>query len=957
MNEQAKNLNQALLAAMERCRGETCFQIKKGRSRYQDVTYREFEDLVFNFATFLHRQSVPPQARIALVANNSLEWMAIHIACLLAGAVAIPLRTSVTSEMLLTILQDTDTWLVILQDETHIKNAATALNPEASSHLPGLKHLLVMKETPQTPPEAISVEALLATNTRLTTEAREQVRAEALAVEPDSPALIIHVTGESGRAKGAAFDQGQLFASLQQIAQWFTFDEDDSAFTLRPWCEIASLLVTLHYFISGIPNALIERYETVTQDMQLASPTVMLTTPYIFERTYEEIMDGVAQMPESTQEVFQWALAKGKEYHAAGDEASPELRQEYNRADMTFFSRIRGQLGGRIRRFYSAGASLSQELVEFYEAIGLFIYNVYSLTEAGGFPAASQAHTRRAGSCGQVVPGFEMRIADDGEILVRGETVMRHYWQHPEETRQALDPDGWLHSGDEGYFDDEGYLFITGRKQHLLVLSTGRKIVPTTIENALTNSPFITQAAVVGEGKPYISAMILPDLDALAQHFEEHGSDDDEPVTTTTHPQVKELLDQVIGQVNNKLDRWEQVREYSLLDQPLTAGAGELTASMKISRHVVAERYSAQIDSMYPVTIQMGDKKVTQVQTDPERLRELLEKESILDAWMEDAGIEFLFELAREKHIDAPSMVHICDAAAAIAQLESEEKPLSTAIIVGDPARIARILPGSQVQLLQHDHIRRMRKTLVTLAKIVDGLVLGYLVDNYGYVRGVHKLNIELDEQPASYLLGPQFRRHAAISQKCEAVVFFVPTGGRQVRTFANGQLIGRYSNGDWSPEDMGHVEEVMAAVAQEKDYDLALLKRVLRCAFQMSEENLGAIFVIGNANEVLKYSDEPETSHFAMILGTDMDNLTDRELINFAQQDGATIIDAGGKFRGCMVLLRPDANIAAEIGPGKGARHSSAAKMSAQVDCLAITVSQDGPITGYASGRRILSL
>jgi len=288
-------------------------------------------------------------------------------------------------------------------------------------------------------------------------------------------------------------------------------------------------------------------------------------------------------------------------------------------------------------------------------------------------------------------------------------------------------------------------------------------------------------------------------------------------VPSTGHPRVKALLDEVIGEVNDRLDRWEQIREYNLLDQALSQDAGELTPSMKISRHVVAERYAAQIEAMYPIPVQFDEKEVTEVQVDPEHLRELLEKESILDAWMADAGIEFLFDLARARQIDAPSMVHICDAAASIAQMENEEKPLSTAIIVGDPIRIGRVLPPSEVQLLYHDHIRRMRKTLVTLAKMVDGIVLGYVVDKYGYVRGVHKLEVSLDK-PASFL-GPQFRHHAAISKQCDAVVFFVPAGGRQVRVFADGQLVGRYANGDWSPDRVAHVEEIIANLSKNRGY------------------------------------------------------------------------------------------------------------------------------------------
>jgi DNA integrity scanning protein DisA with diadenylate cyclase activity len=177
------------------------------------------------------------------------------------------------------------------------------------------------------------------------------------------------------------------------------------------------------------------------------------------------------------------------------------------------------------------------------------------------------------------------------------------------------------------------------------------------------------------------------------------------------------------------------------------------------------------------------------------------------------------------------------------------------------------------------------------------------------------------------------------------------------VRVFADGQLAGRYSNGDWSPESISRVEGVISQLVKQKKYNPALIRRLLRCAFQMSEENTGAIFIIGHAETVLKLADAPQISHFALLVSDELDNMTDRELINFAKQDGATLVDVAGKFRGCMVLLRPDAGTKAEIGAGKGARHSSAAKMSAEAACLAITVSQDGPITLYESGRRVLSL
>jgi len=955
LTNQADNLNQVLLRAMDIYARQVCFRVKRGE-RYEDITYWRFHILTLNMAHYLRQKGIKPGDRLALIADNSLEWMVLYVATLMVGGTAVPLRTSISVETLYFILKDSGAKLVAVQEKEHLQALLPPALPDAAESLPNFEILLGIN-TINLAEDIDEVHQILFNSISPAPKIRTDMRTTAVEFPLETSIHIFYVTGESGRLRGAVFDHKRVTSSIAHLAEWLTFEDEDQAFTLRPWSEAPSLLVALHYFVSGIPNALPENFSTAIENMQQASPTLVLTTPYSVGRLYESYMDWVAEQPEATQEVFKWAVAKGKEYQAAGQEASSELRQEYARADMTFFSRFRGSIGGRMRRIYSTGASLASELADFFDVVGIPVLNVYSTTEAGGFPAVNRTDSYHHGVCGPVAPGYEMRLGADDEILVRGPMIMSHYWHNQAATEQAIDPDGWLHTGDTGCFDEADNLIVTGRKQHLIVLSTGRKVAPVLIEKTLTDSPFITQAAVFGEGKPYVSAMILPNLQTLSAHFQQEAAADDDPVTTTGHPKVKALLDEIIGQVNNRLDRWEQVREYSLLDQPLSEESGELTSSARISRHAVAKRYAAQIEAMYPMAVQFEDKTVTEVQVNPERLRALLEKENILDAWMADAGIEFLFDIARNKQIDAPSMVHISDAAATIAQMENEEKPLSTAIIVGDPVRIGRTLPESQIKLLRHDHIRRMRSSLVTLAQMVDGIVLGYVVDKYGYVRGIHKLDVKLDEQPVSFLLGPQFRHHAAISQQCNAVVFFVPAGGRQVRVFADGKLLGRYSSGDWSPESIARVDETVAALTEKQGYPLELAQRVLRCAFQMSEKNMGAIFIIGNAKAILDHSDDAEISHFAAINQTPLNQMSDAELINFAKQDGATVIDVSGDFWGCMVLLRPNANPQAEIGAGKGARHSSATKMSAEFECMAITVSQDGPITIYDHGKRVLSL
>jgi len=345
------------------------------------------------------------------------------------------------------------------------------------------------------------------------------------------------------------------------------------------------------------------------------------------------------------------------------------------------------------------------------------------------------------------------------------------------------------------------------------------------------------------------------------------------------------------------------------------------------------------------------------IQIEKSRLAELEYKERIFEAWLEEEGTQFLLNLAEQKAIDAPSMLNIADTAADVSQREHEEKPISSAFIVGDPARIADLLPEAEIHLVEAAHIRDMSKVLTTLAEMVDGQVLAYAVDRRGFVHSIRKVDVTLDDDQVSPILGAQFRRYAIISKQADAVVFFVPPQGQRVKVFANGALVGEFIRGDWVVRDVPHIDRSVTEIARSKGYDIRLVQRVLGVAFQMSEMNLGAIFMVGDADDILTRSDPPKISAYAAIESANIYALSDQELVNFAKQDGATVVDARGAFKGCMILLRPQPHTPADIQPGEGARHTSAAKMSAETGSMAVVVSQDGPISIYQDGRLILRL
>ena len=942
-------LNQALLEALDTYAARTSFYVKEDRM-FQGVSFRYTRTQALRLSGYMHRYGLAEGDRVAILARNRVEWLLAYIAGHLAGMVVVPVRTSLPDSRIIELMADSGAALAVVGDDKHC-----GVLQAHCDELPDLRVVLVMDDCPVDGVFSVSLGPIFTEPMPAAEE--DAVRAKAETLSPDAPSVIHYTTCNDGRLRGAWFNQGQELAALQSMAEWFPLDRDDLGFsTPHLFSELPVLHAALHYMLSGVPNAIAPGAETSFEDLQRISPTVTLTSPYEFEHIFLHIMQTIEEMPQSSQDVFSWALEVGKQYHADGLAASAELRESYRRADMTFFSNIRGSMGGRLLRLYSAGAPLLDPWRDFAQAIGLLPLEVYSLTQAGGCPAASRRRAQCRESCGRITPGFQIRIADDGEVLVRGETVMLGLWKAPDQTAEVLDAEGWLHTGDLGRFDAEGFLYLTGHKQSPLILATGRKVQSGIIEKRLTSSQFIAQAAICGEGRRYLSALIVPDYAMLSEYLAKTEVLSEGSPLTADHPAVQESVERVVRSVNTTLDGWEQVERFTILNEPFADLDGNPIADPGLQHAELILAYEPEFSAMYPTATPFQDREVTQVQLEPEHLRQLLEKEGILDAWMNDAGIGFLFELARSKQIDAPSMVHICETVAAIAQMRREEQPLSTALIVGNPAQIARVLPESSLQLRQYDHIRRMRRAVTTLARIVDGQVLAYAVDKHGFVRGIHRLRLSLDES-SDDLTGSHFRRHAAISNLCNAVVFSIPRGGRQVRVFADGQLAGRYANGAWIAESTAHIDAAIAGLSNAKSYDVSLLRRLLRCAFRMSERNQGAIFMVGDADAILARSDRPVIQDMATLVSAPLESLSDEEIINFAKQDGAIVIDADGTLRSAMVFLRPAAATRAQVSPGTGARHSSAAKMSAETGSVAITVSQDGPIAVFDSGERVLSL
>jgi long-chain acyl-CoA synthetase len=349
----------------------------------------------------------------------------------------------------------------------------------------------------------------------------------------------------------------------------------------------------------GATVAFAESVETVRENMLEVRPTIVTTVPRLFERIQSRILKQVDAEPPLRRRVFHWAVRTGREYAAGKGKTTLALKIKHAIADRLVFAKIRERTGGRMRFFVSGGAALGKEFGEFFEAVGLKIIEGYGLTESSPVISVNRPDDYRFGSVGRPISGVEVRVASDGEILARGPNIMKGYWNNPEATAESVDAGGWLHTGDIGVIDAEGFLRITDRKKHLFVSSGGKNIAPQPIENLFLSNKYIEQFMLIGDRRMFLTALIVPDFDALREYADSRGITYATNTDLASDPTINELIQANIHQIQKDLANYERVRKFTLLDRQFSVEEGELTPTQKIRRRVIEERYARLIEGMY----------------------------------------------------------------------------------------------------------------------------------------------------------------------------------------------------------------------------------------------------------------------------------------------------------------------------------------------------------------------
>lgn len=523
--------------------------------------------------------------RVALVSGNRPQWHMVDFALHHLGAINVPIYTTLLPPQMAHILRDSGAVACIVENSELLAKVL-----EAQSSCPQLQHLVLMEGEP--PASVLSWEKVLEP---VAEDQAGQVLDSLLpTVTPQDLATIIYTSGTTGEPKGAMLTHDNFVwdaLSAASVQDWPPYKE--VALSFLPLSHVLERLVDYILFAYGATIAYCGILEA-GEALRRIRPHVFAAVPRFYEKVYDRIMAEGSHGSPLKQKLFRAAVEEALRAFRTGKQGL-----KFKLLDALVLKKIRAAFGGRVRFSISGGAPLPVYVGEFLHAVGIKVLEGYGLTETS--PVISVNTTRKAklGTVGPPIPGVEVKIAADGEILTRGRHVMKGYWNKPEATKEAIDEEGWFHTGDVGELDEEGFLRITDRKKDIIVTAGGKNIAPQPIENQLKTSPFVENAVLFGDRKPYVVALLVPNFEELTRWASAQGIAVGERQALLSHPQVLKLYQDIVDKVNEGLARFETIKKFRVLPEPFTMDGGELTPTLKVKRRVILQRYGHLIDSMY----------------------------------------------------------------------------------------------------------------------------------------------------------------------------------------------------------------------------------------------------------------------------------------------------------------------------------------------------------------------
>ena len=568
-----------------------------GAETWKSMTWAEAGTRVTELAAGLLATGLQPEQRVIVYAATRVEWALADLAINCAGGATTTVYPSSLPEDVLHIVTDSEAVVAIVEDETK-----AAVLRDLADRTPDLRTVVLMDGEAGTDREQ-SFATLAERGRSLLADDPAAVQKAIDGCGPETLATLIYTSGTTGRPKGVRLVNDNWTYEAAGIERLQILRPDDVQYMWLPMSHSFAKVLMAAQLQIGFATAVDGRIDKIVENLAVVRPTFMAGAPRIFEKVHNRVMATVEAEGGPKAKIFAWAFGVGRKHAEAlrqGRTPSAALKVTHGLADKLVFHKLRDRFGGNIRLFVSGSAPLSRDVAEWFHAAGMFVAEGYGMTETSAATTVNLPERFRFGTVGPALPGTELRIAEDGEVLVRGPGVMRGYHGLPDATAETLDGDGWLHTGDVGELTEDGLLRITDRKKDLIKTSGGKYVAPQPIETAFpVLCGLASQFIVHGDGRNYVTALVTLDPDALTQWAESNGVAERDPSALARRDDIRAVVAAAVQELNSGLNRWETVKDFRILDHDLTVESGELTPSLKLKRRVVEKRYRDVLDEMY----------------------------------------------------------------------------------------------------------------------------------------------------------------------------------------------------------------------------------------------------------------------------------------------------------------------------------------------------------------------
>ncbi|MBX7149356.1 long-chain fatty acid--CoA ligase [bacterium] len=563
---------------------------------WKTFTWNEVYSKVLDLIGALKKFGLKKGDRVCIFAKSCYEWTFTDLAIIGAGCVTVPIYESSLSDQAQYILDNCEAKAVFVGEATQLKKVKEVL-----STLPHLKQIISFADVAKADKSdgIYTMDELFILGAGQGKETFDKMKDELTA---DSEVSYVYTSGTTGPPKGAVLTHGNFIGEVVALKKMLPFNPSMENLTFLPLAHIFARMVQFAQIDIGFVQSYAESIDKILDNLSEVRPHILASVPRIFEKIHTRVLQGVENGSDTKKKIFNWAVRVGEKrshYLVRGLMVPVTLKLKWAVAYKLVFSKLHDKLGGRIQYFISGGAPLSKTIGEFFHAAGFLILEGYGLTETSAAVTVNTPDAMKIGTVGKIVPGVEVKIAPDGEILVRGGLVFKGYYKRPEETKEAIDADGWFHTGDIGIIDTEGFLKITDRKKDIIVTAAGKNVAPQNIENLFKSDPMISQVMIHGDNRKFLSALITLNKDQVEGYAKEHKIPFQDYADLVKNEKIYHLIKTRLDEKNRQLAKYETIKKFAILESDFSIETGELTPTLKVKRKFTSTKYKDILDSFY----------------------------------------------------------------------------------------------------------------------------------------------------------------------------------------------------------------------------------------------------------------------------------------------------------------------------------------------------------------------